>query len=135
MSPRLITIVLFLLFLIGYAIQKYMAAAPPIFVPEYLGIVLLLVLITGVIPFLLAWLGLTGVKSFPAFPILTFVTTIGLSALAFSLFWYFSVRHYPNAPPLLELARRGLAPGLFMGAILVLNRWLSLRHARASVAS
>ena len=59
---------------------------------------------------------------------------VGLSALAFAGFWYFTVSQYPDAPPVWELVPRGITPGLFMAAILILNRWLSQRLRRESVA-
>lgn len=129
---RWITLGLFLVFLVGYGVQKYAAAAPPTFIPDYLRIVLFITFITAVIPFAAMW-PLGGlVKPFPLFVIFTAVGTVGGSALAFAAFWYFTVSHYPNAPPLWELVPRGLTPGIFMAAILILNRWLSQRSQGAS---
>jgi uncharacterized membrane protein len=131
---RWLTIGLFLLFLIGYTIQKYAAAAPPTFVPDYLRIVLFIVFITAVIPFAVMWPAGGLVRKFPLFAIFTVIGAIGCSALAFAAFWYFTVSQYPNAPPLMALVPRGVAPGAFMAAILILNRWLSQREATQTTA-
>ena len=124
---RWITLGLFIVFLIGYTLQKYAAAAPPTFVPEYLRIVLLIVFLTAIIPFAVMWPAGGLVKSFPLFAAFTAIGCVGLSALAFAGFWYFVVSQYPDAPSVWELARRGAAPGLVMTAVLILHRWLSQR--------
>jgi hypothetical protein len=130
-----ITLGLFVAFLIGYTVQKYAAAAPPTFVPEYLRIVLYIVFITAVIPFALMWPAGALFKPFPLFAIFTLIGSVGCAALAFAAFWYFTVSHYPNAPPVTELIPRGITPGLFIAAILILNRWLSRRSQREPVAT
>jgi hypothetical protein len=127
---RWITIGLFVAFLIGYTAQKYLAAAPPTFVADYLRIVLFIAFITAVIPFAVMWPAGGLFKSFPLFAIFTLIGSVACSALAFAAFWYFTVSHYPNAPPVTELIPRGIAPGLFIAAILILNRWLSQRSQR-----
>ncbi|MEQ1819587.1 MAG: hypothetical protein ABL871_13340 [Terricaulis sp.] len=132
--PRWTTLGLFVVFLIGYTFQKYAAAAPPTFVPDYLRIVLVIVFITAIIPFVVMWPAGGLVKPFPLFAAFTVIGCIGLSALAFAGFWYFTVSQYPNAPPVWELVPRGIAPGLFMATILVFDRWLSQRSQRGSVA-
>jgi hypothetical protein len=124
---RWVTLGLFVVFLLGYGVQKYAAAAPPTFVPDYLRIVLFIVFITAVVPFAVMWAAGGLFKPFPLFVIFTMIGSVGGAALAFAAFWYFSVSHYPNAPPLSDLVPRGIAPGLFMAAILILNRWLSVR--------
>jgi|CXWL01.1.fsa_nt_gi hypothetical protein len=130
-----ITIGLFLLFLAGYGMQKYAAAAPPTFVPDYLRVVLLIVFITAVLPFAAMWLAGGLVRPFPLFVLFTIIGAIGCSALAFAAFWYFTVSHFPNAPPLMALVPRGIAPGVFIAAILILNRWLSQRSADVRIAT
>lgn len=130
---RLITSGLFVAFLVGYSLQKYAAAAPPTFVPDYLQLVLFIVFITAVIPFMVMWLAGGSVRPFPLFVIFTMIGSVGCSALAFAAFWYFIVSHYPNAPPVTELIPRGVAPGSFIAAILVLNRWLLQRAQREPV--
>lgn len=130
-----ITLGLFIAFLIGYTVQKYAAAAPPTFVPDYLRIVLFIVFITAIIPFAVMWPAGGLFKGFPLFAIFTLIGSVGGSALAFAAFWYFTVSHYPNAPPVTDLIPRGIAPGLFMAAILILNRWLSQRSPPAAVAT
>lgn len=127
---RWLTLGLFLLFLVGYTIQKYAAAAPPTFAPDYLRIVLFIVFITAVIPFAAMWSAGGLVRSFPLFAAFTVLGAIACSALAFAAFWYFTVSHYPNAPPLMALVPRGIAPGAFMAAILILNRWLWMREQK-----
>ncbi len=124
---RWVTLGLFVVFLLGYGVQKYAAAAPPTFVPDYLRIVLFIVFITAVVPFAVMWAAGGLFKPFPLFVIFTMIGSVGGAALAFAAFWYFNVSHYPNAPPLSDLVPRGIAPGLFMAAILILNRWLSVR--------
>ena len=131
---RWITLGLFAVFLAGYALQKYAAAAPPTFEPEYLRIVLFIVFLTAIIPFAVMWPAGGLVKSFPLFAVFTLIGCVGLSAAAFAGFWYFVVSRYPDAPPVWELVPRGVAPGLFMAAILILNRWLS-RRSRTHAAS
>lgn len=131
---RWITLGLFVIFLIGYFAQKYAAAAPPTFVPEYLRIVLFIVIITAVIPFVVIWLAGGLFRPFPLFVMFTLIGSVGASALAFAAFWYFTVSQYPNAPPVTELIPRGIAPGLFMAAILILNRWMSQRASQPAAA-
>ena len=130
MPRRAIVILAIAVFLVGYTLQKYLAAAPPTFVPDYLRIVLVIVFITAIIPIALMWPAGGFIKSLPIFVAFTVVGSIGLSALAFAAFWYFVVSHYPNAPPLSELVPRGIAPGSFIAAILILNRWLATRGQR-----
>ena len=132
---RWITLGLFVVFLIGYTVQKYAAAAPPTFVADYLRIVLFIAFITAVIPFAVMWPAGSFFKPFPLFSIFTLIGSIGCSALAFAAFWYFTVSHYPNAPPVTDLIPRGIAPGVFIAAILILNRWLSQRSTRAPAAT
>lgn len=124
---RWTTVGLFLVFPAGYGLQKYAAAAPPTFAPDYLRIVLFIVFLTAVVPFIVMWPAGGLVKPFPLFALFTIVGAIGCSALAFAAFWYFIVSHYPDAPPLTALLPRGIAPGAFIAAILILNRWLSQR--------
>lgn len=124
---RSTTLALPFVFLVGYAAQKYLATAPPIFVPAYLRTVLFIVAISAIAPLLVAWAVGRMIVAFPAFAFITLALTLGGSALAFAGYWFFVVQAYPNAPPVLDLARRGIAPGLFIGAILILDRWLSDR--------
>lgn len=124
---RMLSAAAALLFLIGYSAQKYLAAAPPVFVPAYAQTVVLIVFITAIIPFALAWAAGRPFRSLPVFAAVTGAIAVGASAGAFALYWYFTVSQYPNAPPVLELARRGLTPGLFIAAILVLDRLLTRR--------
>lgn len=128
--PRWITLGLFVVFLIGYTFQKYAAAAPPTFVPDYLRIVLFIVFITAVLPFAVMWPASGLVKPFPLFAGVAVIGCVGLSALAFAGFWYFTVSQYPNAPPVWELVPRGITPGFFMATILILNRWQSQQRLR-----
>jgi hypothetical protein len=132
---RWVTLGLFVVFLLGYGVQKYAAAAPPTFVPDYLRIVLFIVFITAVVPFVVMWAAGGLFKPFPLFVIFTMIGSVGGAALAFAAFWHFTVSHYPNAPPLSDLVPRGIAPGLFMAAILILNRWLSVRSPPAANAT
>lgn len=124
---RLITPALFVAFLIGYSVQKYAAAAPPSFNTEYLGFVLFIVFVTAVIPFAVMWPASSLIKPFPSFAIVTVVGTVGLSSLAFAALWYYAISRFPNPPPLSDLIPRGIGPGLFMAAILILSRWRSQR--------
>lgn len=132
---RLVTATLFLVFLAGYTWQKYTAAAPPAFSQDYLNIVLFIVLITAVIQFAVLWPATGLIKNFGVFAVATPILAVALSALGFAAFWYFTVSQYPNAPPLAELARRGIAPGLFMGVILIIGRLLAMREAKAAQGS
>lgn len=132
---RWITLGLFAIFLFGYTLQKYQAAAPPTFSVDYLGIVLFIVFITAVLQFALLWPGGNLIRSFAVYAIVVPILAVGLSSLGFVGFWYFVVSSYPDAPGWRELAPRGLTPGLFMGAILVFGRWLSMRSAKAAPGS
>jgi hypothetical protein len=132
---KIATFALFALFLAAYTYQKYQAAAPPIFVPEYLRVVLVIVAITAVAPFALLYLGGGLIKPFPVYAIAAPLFSVALSALGFVGFWYFTISQSPEAPPVLEMARRGIAPGLVMGAILVLGRWLRDRAVTATPSS
>ena len=96
---------------------------------------LFIVFITAVVPFALMWPAGGLFKPFPLFVLFTVIGSVGGAALAFAAFWYFTVSHYPNAPPLSDLVPRGIAPGLFMAAILILNRWLSVRSPPAANAT
>jgi hypothetical protein len=133
MSRRWMILGLFLLFLAAYGIQKYAAAAPPEFDFEYLRVVALIVAITAVIPFVLLWPAGRLIGDLLWFSVATVIAAVSLSALGFLTFWYFVASHYPEAPSALELAKRGLAPGLAMGAILILNRWLARRAERRPI--
>jgi hypothetical protein len=132
---RLVLLGVFVVFLIGYSAQKYAAAAPPTFDLDYLRIVLFIVFITAFVPFALMWPAGGLIRGFPLFTIFTLVGSVGSSALAFAAFWYFTVSHYPNAPPLWDLVPRGIAPGLCVAAILIMNRWLSQRSRPPAVTT
>lgn len=128
-TRRAIILAAFLVFLAGYTIQKYLAAAPPSFDPGYLRIVLIIVAITALPPIAIMWPVGGAIKPFPAFAIVTVIGSVAIAATGFVAFWYFWLLQFPSPPPVEELARRGVAPGLFIAAILILNRWLANRSA------
>ncbi len=129
---RLLTLGLFLIFLAGYTFQKYQAAAPPSFSADYMRIVLFIVLITAVAQFAVLWPAGELIKNFPAYVLAMPVLAVLLSSLGFVAFWYFTVSHYANAPAWTELAKRGIAPGLLMAAILILGRWVATRSTASA---
>ena len=132
---RWVTFGLFAVFLAGYTLQKYQAAAPPAFSADYLQVVLYIVLITAVLQFAVLWLAGSLIGDFRIYGLAMPVLAVALSSLGFVAFWYFNVSKYPNPPPWTELAPRGITPGLIIGAILVFGRWLSMRAATATPSS
>lgn len=117
--------VLYGLFLVGYAGLKVMA------VPEaaaaldagYLVSTAIVTLITGVAPFVLAWLLVRGQPRTASRLALGVLAATTLCVVGYAGFWYFFIPADPAIrPPLGVVAQRGLLPGLVMGTILMTHR-------------
>jgi hypothetical protein len=122
-----ITFWLFVAFLAGYFAQKYFAAAPPTYVPAYAITVATICILTALLPFGLTALVADRVDNTAAFVVVALVCGVALSVLGFAGFWYAVISGFPNPPPLMDVAPRGLTPGLFVGAILSIGRVLYQR--------
>lgn len=118
------TLWVFALFLVGYFAQKYLAAAPPIYVPAYVSTVMIICITTALIPFGLAAIVGDAIENTFAAVIAIPLLSVVLSILGFAAFWYFAISGQPSAPPLEAVAPRGLTPGLFISAILIGGRLL-----------
>jgi hypothetical protein len=115
--------ILFALFLLAYAFEKYVVAMPPVFLWEYFQSVAIIVALTAIIPFALMWLLRRRFRAFPVHATAMVAGCIALSALGYASYWYFTVSAFPNAPPVEALAERGIRPGLVMALILIIGRW------------
>ncbi len=107
----------YLLFLGLYAWWKYQAAAPDDFSVGYARTVAILVGLTGVAPFLLAFLLLK------AAPLKRFAASIAGVALGivfcvggYALFWKLFIAPY-GGPEMLEVALRGVGWGALQGGL------------------
>lgn len=118
MSMGRIAIIAYVAFLIGYAWFKYSAAAPPEFSIAYAQSVAILVVLTGIIPFIAAYALL---KAWPLGWLGSRVTglLIGLIVCVggYAAFWAFFIS--PSAPDvsLASVAVRGIGWGLVQGGL------------------
>ena len=118
MQKSALALMLYLVFLAGYAIYKYAAAAPPAFSPAYAQSVAMLVALTGVAPFLLSLgalkaLRLKGVAGAAAGLLLGLV----LCVAGYAAFW--AVIIAPSGAPvaMTAVAVRGVGWGLLQGGL------------------
>lgn len=108
----------YFLFLIGYAAYKYSVAAPPEFSSEYVQSVAILVLMTGVAPFLLAYLLLKMIKLRRlAASITGLLLGLVFCVIGYGAFWWFFIAPGGAAPALYEVAVRGVGWGLLQGGL------------------
>jgi len=126
-----ITLWLLVALLAAYDFEKYIVAAPPVFIPGYAVTVAIIFGLTGVVPAIAIWLLRRKVPGLAGHAALMIVTAVGLSALGYAAFWYFSIGGSPGAPPLEALAVRGVRPGLFLAAVMIFGRWLDMRRVAA----
>ncbi|GJL95794.1 MAG: hypothetical protein DHS20C05_21990 [Hyphococcus sp.] len=105
-------------FLIGYSTYKYSVAAPPSFSPEYAQSVAILVLLTGVAPFLLAYLllKLSRMNRFGA-SVVGLLLGLVFCVIGYGAFWWFFIAPGGQAPALYEVALRGVGWGMLQGGL------------------
>ena len=111
------------MFLAGYAAYKYVVAAPPEFSAAYAQSVAILVLLTGVMPFILAMVSLRVINP-GHMARLIIGLLVGLVACVggYALFWTLFLASIDRGPPVDAVAIRGVGWGLAQGAIAVLMR-------------
>jgi hypothetical protein len=112
----------FFAFLGVYAFIKYTAAAPPVFVPEYARSVAILVMLTGVAPFL-ASLGVARITG-GALPVRLIVGAAAGAALCvagYALFFKLVVEGAAPGANIVDIARRGLGWGAIEGVLAMLT--------------
>lgn len=117
--------ILYGLFLVGYAGVKVMAVpeAAAALDPGYLRSTATVTVMTGVAPFMVAWLLVRGRPLTVARMALGVLVAMTLCVVGYAGFWYFFIPADPAIrPPLAAVAQRGLLPGLVMGAILMTHR-------------
>jgi drug/metabolite transporter (DMT)-like permease len=128
-KPDRITLWLLAVLLVAYAFEKYIVAAPPVFIPGYAVTVAIIFALTGFVPAIALWQLRRKLPGLSGHAALMIGVAVGLSALGYALFWYFSIGGSPGAPPLEALAVRGVRPGLCLAAVMILGRWLDMRRA------
>ncbi len=118
MSLGRIAIVVYVIFLAFYSWYKYSVAAPPEFNVDYAHSVAILVLMTGVAPFVLSYgvLKIAGLKRFSAMLTGLFVGLIACVA-AYAAFWWFFIVPGGAAPAAYDVAIRGVGWGLLQGGL------------------
>jgi hypothetical protein len=120
--------ILFAVFLTAYFLEKYLVAAPPVFLWAYLQDVIVITTITAVLPFIVTAVIAGRTRSVFTHALISIAGCVGLSALGYTAYWYFTVSQFPGAPPVEFLAMRGFRPGLIMGLILIFARWREQRQ-------
>lgn len=108
----------YLVFLAGYAAYKYLVAAPPSFSPAYAQSVAILVMLTGVAPFLATFL-ILKVARLGHVPQMVTSLLLGLAlcVAGYALFWFLFLSSLAQGPQLVEVAPRGIGWGLAQGAL------------------
>ena len=118
MTTGRLALIAYLLFLAGYSWYKYAVAAPAEFSPGYAQSVVILVLMTGVAPFLIAFGGLkvSGLRRFPA---VAGGLVLGLVACVagYAGYWWLFLAPNGGAPAVYDVAARGVGWGLLQGGI------------------
>ncbi len=113
-----IAIVAYVIFLAGYSWYKYSVAAPPEFSAGYAQSVAILVLMTGVAPFLIAYGVLKAVRLKRLSASLTGLIVGMLACVAgYAAFWWFFIVPGGAAPAVYDVAIRGVGWGLLQGGI------------------
>ena len=106
------------LFLAGYGYYKYAVAAPPTFSPEYAKSVALLVVFTGVAPFVFALLWL---KTLKLNRLLASAVGLLLGLVAcvagYAAYWAMVIEPAGIEAPLTAVAMRGIGWGLLQGGL------------------
>lgn len=105
-------------FLAGYALYKYAAAAPPEFSADYAKSVAVLVILTGIAPFIFSIIALK-ISHISGPPLFVAGAIIGaaLCFLGYAAFWGVFLAGAEGGPPLLDVAVRGIGWGALQGAI------------------
>lgn len=118
MTRRRLGWVGYLIFLAGYAAYKYLVAAPPSFSPVYAQSVAILVVLTGVVPFLGTFLVLK-VFSLGHIPQMATGLLLGvlLCVAGYALFWFLFLSSLAGGPQLVDVATRGIGWGFAQGAL------------------
>jgi hypothetical protein len=105
-------------FLALYAVVKYSAAAPPVFVPAYAQNVAILVALTGVAPFLLC---LAFARALPASApvkiVATAVAGVVLCVAAYALFFKLFIEGAAPGASIVDVAKRGIGWGAIEGLL------------------
>ena len=108
----------YVIFLAVYSVYKYSVAAPAEFSLVYAQSVAILVAMTGVAPFLLAYIGLKtiGVRGVEGS---VWGLLIGLVACVggYAAFWWFFIAPEGAAPAVYDVALRGVGWGLLQGGL------------------
>ena len=107
----------FFIFVVGYAWWKYQAAAPDEFSMGYARSVAILVALTGVAPFLIAFIIL---RSAPLKRIAASITGVLLGVVlcvgGYALFWKLFISPY-GGPEMIDVATRGIGWGALQSAL------------------
>ncbi len=105
-------------FLAFYTWYKYSVAAPPEFSVGYVQSVIILVLMTGVTPFVVAYALLKAVK-LKRLPASIVGLAVGLifCVAGYAAFWWFFIAPNGSAPAVYDVAVRGVGWGLLQGGL------------------
>jgi hypothetical protein len=116
-SPKAQNII-WIIFLVLYFAQKYVADIKEDFQLGYLLNVGILVILTAVIPYYLTRLGMYLVTG-KTRAVLALTLPITFSAMGLSVFFFVFIKPYVPDLPLLSILPRSLIPGIIMTIILV----------------
>ena len=108
----------YLLFLGFYAWWKYQASAPEEFSASYVQSVAILVLLTGLAPFLLVFglLKAARLKRFAA-SIVGVMFGVVFCVAGYALFWKLFIAPYGGGPEMVDVAVRGIGWGALQGGL------------------
>lgn len=104
-------------FFVIYAAQKYLAVPQESFNPAYITSTSIVVFMTALLPFCLAWF-LKSRFHKPVSIIIALIVPGVLAAIGFASYWYFFILSFAPDIAVTTVLPRALMPGLIMGVIL-----------------
>lgn len=114
-------LIAYVIFLVAYSWYKYSVAAPQEFSAGYAQSVVILVLMTGVAPFViaLAALKVSNAKRFAA-GVVGIVVGLVACVVGYAAFWWLFIAPAGAAPAAYDVAARGVGWGVMQGALAAL---------------
>lgn len=112
----------YLVFLACYAGYAYLSAAPVEATPAYVQSIAVLVLLTGVAPFLatLGVLKFSGARGGPVAFTVGLVLGLVVCVAGYAVYWQFVLAPQGGAPAVYHVIQRGIVWGLLQGALAAL---------------
>ena len=122
MSMCKLQLLAYAVFLILYAAQKYLAADPGTFVPQYVFTTAILVVLTGVIPFFVGRFVFDRTGSgIGVASIASLLVPLVLTAIGLAIYFFMFIAPQNLGLSVMDVLPRSLTPGLVQGALLAIG--------------